>query len=98
MKIRSENIICYPNYVQSGVSLYKISDFDNRAFITINMNALIRIIEDNSNDMDLVVMIAYNYGKFNDEQLEKVLSKLNYIFAHNEKYSAFRKAKSIEFV
>jgi hypothetical protein len=57
MKIRSEKIICYINYIDDGLSIYKVNDFDNRSYLTINKKGLSSLIEDNE--------------KFNDEQLKK---------------------------
>lgn len=99
--MKAERIICYTNYIQKGISLYKVNDFDNRGYITINKNALIRIIEDNTitesiqSDMDLEVLISYHYGKFNDEQLNCVLDKVRYIIKYNDRYKDYRGIKEI---
>ena len=99
MKIRAERIITHS--IDKGMFFHKVNDFNDGSHISINFNALIRMIEDNSegyNDMDLIVMINYHYGKFTDEQLDRVLNRVRYIINHNDKYKEYRYAKEIVLV
>jgi hypothetical protein len=79
MKIRAERIICYVN---DCFTLCKINDFDNRSFLVVNRN-------------DLIKLLGPNYYNLNDEQL---LTEIKHIINSNNKYSEFREVKSIEFI
>ncbi|MDR0571451.1 MAG: hypothetical protein LBG48_01215 [Rickettsiales bacterium] len=98
MKIKSESVSVF---VKDGFVLSKINGLGNNEYLSINFNALVRMIEDNSegyDDMDLVVMINNYYGKFNNEQLDRVLNRVRYIINHKDKYKDYRKVKSIELI
>jgi hypothetical protein len=65
MKIRSEKIICYIDYEQKGLSLFKVNDLDSRSYLIIDKIGLSSLIND--------------YEKFSDEQLKtKVKYILNH--------------------
>jgi hypothetical protein len=78
--------------------LHKVNDFDSRSYISVNLNALIRMIEENpqDGDMDLMVMVNFYYGKFNDEQLNRVVNRVRNII--NDKYKEYRSVKDIVLV
>jgi hypothetical protein len=88
------------DYTHKGISLYKVNDFYYRSYITIDKNALIKMIEDehNETDMDLEVLIHYHYGKFSGEQLNRVLTRVKKIIRTNDSYKEYRKAKDIYFI
>jgi hypothetical protein len=98
--MKAERIIVYPGYIQKGISLYKVNDFNYRSYITIDKSALIRMIEDEGkkSDMDLEVLINYHYGNFTDEQLKQVLARVKESINHNERYKALRHVKEIIFI
>jgi hypothetical protein len=98
--MKFEEIICYVEYTHKGISLYKVNDFDNKSYITIDKSALIKMIEDehNETDMDLEVLIHYHYGKFSDEQLNRVLTKVKEIIKTNDVYKDYCNVKDIIFV
>jgi hypothetical protein len=89
----------YINFIK-GISLYKDDNSTDYSFTTIDKNALIRMIEDEHNeaDIDLIVMIQYHSGKFTDEQLKIIQTRVRDIIKHNDKYRELRKAKEIEFI
>jgi hypothetical protein len=96
MKIKSESVSVF---VKDGFVLSKINGLGNNSYLSINFNALLKMIEENpqDGDMDLVVMINYYYGKFNDEQLNHILDRVKDIINHNDKYKEYRNVKDIEF-
>jgi hypothetical protein len=98
--MKVERIIVYPGYIQKGISLYKVNDFDYRSYITIDKSALIKMIEDEGNeaDIDLIIMISYHFDNFTDEQLKQVLARVKEIINHNERYKTLRKVKDIKFI
>jgi hypothetical protein len=77
--MKTDRVICYVN---DCFTLCKINDFDNRSFLVINRN-------------DLIKLFGPNYYNLNDEQL---LITIKHIINNNNKYSEFRKVKSIEFI
>jgi hypothetical protein len=93
--MKAEEIICYVEYTHKGISLYKVNDFDNKSYITIDKKALLKMIE---GDMDLEVLIHYHYGKFSDEQLNHVLRRVKEIIKTNDVYKDYCNVKDIIFV
>jgi hypothetical protein len=79
MKTKADRVICYVN---DCFIFCKVNDLDNRSFLVVNRN-------------DLIKILGNNYNRFNDEQLK---AKVKFIINHNDKYSAYRIARSIEFV
>jgi hypothetical protein len=77
--MKSDRVICYVN---DCFTLCKINDFDNRSFLVVNRN-------------DIIKLFGLNYDNLNDE---KLLIKIKNIINSNNKYSEFRKVKSIEFI
>jgi uncharacterized membrane protein len=92
--MKSEKIIIYHNYID-GITLYKVNDLDNRAYIKVTKDILIDLLK---NDTNMIDMIINDYGNFNRQQLESILKKVKHLFNHNEKYHDLRKIKGIEFV
>jgi hypothetical protein len=87
--MNAERIICYPN---EFISLYKVNDLNSRSYLTINKKSLIKLIEENTNDINLIGMIKLNLGKFNDGQLKKIF---RYIINTNDDYIEYRGVKEI---
>jgi intein-encoded DNA endonuclease-like protein len=85
----AERIICYSN---EGISLYKVNDLNSRSYLTINKKGIIKLIEENTNDINLISMINSNLGKFDDEQLKKIF---RYIINTNDYYREYRGVKEI---
>jgi hypothetical protein len=79
MKTKADRVICYVN---DCFTFCKVNDLDNRSFLVVNRN-------------DLIKILGPNYYNLNDEQL---LIKIKNIINSNNKYSEFRKVKSIEFI
>jgi hypothetical protein len=101
MRTKSENIICYINYIQKGINLYKVCYLNSKKYLTIDMNALIQIINDNANtvvDMDLAVLINGYYGNFTNNQLNCILNRVKHIFNNNDKYKEYRGIEKIELI